>query len=130
MPRVRRYTGVRYAQKTVRHHSGDLQAITLLRFHIRDEALDGGMRRLLLIETEDGRLYLSGHKKESPAGLADRFLEFGTNVCNRCPASRERLAFEQKRGWQPSAVFNQNGSRLVCFCHGRNPRLFASRNSS
>jgi hypothetical protein len=114
MPRMGGHAGVGHTQKRVHRHSSDFQAITFLRFYVCDDAPDRGKHGLLLIKTEDSRLYLPGHEKKGPPCQADPLLKFGTNVRDRGPASRIGLAFEPEGLRQKRAVFDQNSASLDC----------------
>ena len=96
MSRVGGDAYVRHPEKRMPRDLINLQAITFLQSHVRDEAPQCRMDRLFPIEAEGIGCDLASHVKERPSCVRKLFLDFVRLevVLERHPGARIRLVFE------------------------------------
>src|SRR5260370_19256000 len=96
MPRVCVNTQLGHFQERFSYNQRNLDAVAVLRFHVRDESLQRGAQRLLPIKSEDGGPDLPSHEEEGPSCFLNSLLKRRTSVFDGCPSIRIRFALEQE----------------------------------
>src|SRR6516225_736819 len=96
MPRVRGNTQIGNSQERFIHNPRNFDTVAVPRFHVRDESLQRGAQRLLLVKSKDGGLDLPSHEEEGPSCFLHRLLERRWVIFDSCPSIRIRVGLDKE----------------------------------
>ena len=95
MSRVGGNAQIGQTQGSFRDHVGNFQAIKVLRFHVRENPLDGFPDGLLFVGTEGTRFNRTGDVEEIPSLVLDDSSHASTiKIFDQSPPMNIRFAFE------------------------------------
>src|SRR5690349_18022793 len=86
MPRVSGNAHIGNSPERFARNSRDLDTVAVLRFHVRDQSLQRGPQRRLLVKSKDGRLDLARHEEKGPSFFVNRLFEYGPSTVDGGPS--------------------------------------------